>query len=289
MESAASSRRSASSMSISPRSTASRTARRTASSCSVDCAASALTLVAATSPSRRGPPMVSGVGSVGDDCAGTIAGDGGAAGAGGAGGAGGTSPAGEVGGEEGAEALGAAARPATRSPLTVVTSMCGPLSPEPTCQCRRAVFRNGWATWASPETVWKARVAAGSSPPAVGRRSVRRTSPLAVWARKGPSPVSMASRRMSPLAVWMSKLSVWTAVTIDVAAGGLRGEATARALDGQVAARGLQHEIPAGAHHPDVTRHGIERDLARRGRRSGHRRRRCGCRPGRSSPGEPRS
>jgi hypothetical protein len=50
---------------------------------------------------------------------------------------------------------------------------------------------------------------------------------------------------------------------IDVTAGGLHGEATARALDGKVAARGLKHEIPAGAHHPDVTRHGIERNLTR--------------------------
>ncbi len=59
------------------------------------------------------------------------------------------------------------ANPAARSPLTVVTSMRGPLSPEPACQSRRSVLRNGWVTWASPETVWKARVAAGSSPPAV--------------------------------------------------------------------------------------------------------------------------
>ncbi len=50
---------------------------------------------------------------------------------------------------------------------------------------------------------------------------------------------------------------------MNVAAGGLRGEATGRAFNDQIAARGLKREIPAGADGADVTRHRIERDLTR--------------------------
>jgi hypothetical protein len=66
-DSAASSRRSASSTSISPRSTASRTARRTSSSCAVDCAASGPAVVAARSSSLPGQLTMSGAGAVGAD------------------------------------------------------------------------------------------------------------------------------------------------------------------------------------------------------------------------------
>ena len=158
--------------------------------------------------------------------------------------AGGTSSAGEVGVEAGTKALSAAAISAARSPLTVVTSMRGPLSPEPACQSRRSVLRNGGLTWASPETVWKARVAAGSSPAA--GRSPQRQADVAARGVGAEGTVAGQQRVEEDIAVGGLNLETLDLGRgdVNVAAGGLRGEATGRVLDDQIAARGLQARAP---------------------------------------------